>query len=126
MFVLTYAVYMVATPVVGILIDKYSKPTIMLVGLIITAIAFVLLGPGTTAHLSQITGLTHKAPFITFLPEAVWLNAVALAVMGVGTCIALLPTLPLMVEAASLYVFLDLKTFIEIPRTSPWMTCVPF
>lgn len=47
MFVLTYAVYMVATPIVGILIDKFSKPLIMLIGLIVTAISYILLGPGT-------------------------------------------------------------------------------
>jgi len=85
MFVLTYAVYMVATPVVGYLIDHWSKSGLMFIGVMIMGSSYLLLGP---------------APFLPFLPATIYLNAISLGLLGVGSCVALLPTLPMMCLAA--------------------------
>ncbi|XP_046392956.1 MFS-type transporter SLC18B1-like [Ischnura elegans] len=77
-FLLFSAVYAVSSPIWGWLADRLSSHWSMMAwGLIASTIGLLLLGP---------------SPIIPFLKSSLWLNLVALSILGVAVALTLLPT----------------------------------
>ncbi|KAL0273190.1 UNVERIFIED_CONTAM: hypothetical protein PYX00_005926 [Menopon gallinae] len=85
-FLLFSALYGLSSPLWGYVSDKCDGHWFMMTsGLILSTIGLLLLGP---------------APFIPFLKNYLWLNLVALSILGVSVALALLPTFQGLLYAA--------------------------
>ncbi|XP_008193647.1 MFS-type transporter SLC18B1 [Tribolium castaneum] len=77
-FLLFSGLYGVSSPAWGWLADKVNNHwSMMVVGLFMCTIGLLLLGP---------------CPYIPFLKSTLWLNLVALSILGISVALALLPT----------------------------------
>jgi MFS family permease len=84
-FLLSSLLYALSSPGWGYLADKMTRTWIlMVIGLLLSAVGLLLLGP------SPITGLTNS----------IWLNVVALIILGTFISMALLPTFEAMLDFA--------------------------
>lgn len=87
-FLLLSALYGVSSPGFGWLADRLPgrhHRLMMMCGLLLSALGLLLLGP---------------SPLLPFLPRRLWLDLVALSVIGVAVALALLPTFPAVLAAA--------------------------
>eukprot|EP00794_Sanderia_malayensis_P011822 gene11822-13046_t len=90
MFLIAPGIYAILAPLIGMVADKKDKRVIMVVGGVIMAISYILLGP---------------TPFLpkNIIPSTLWLNGVALAVLGIGVGPFLVPGLSDMNDSAVRY-----------------------
>ena len=74
------------SPVWGLLSDRVNHHwSLMVVGLLLCTIGLILLGP---------------FPLLSFLPNALWLNLLALSILGVAMALTLLPTFQGLLDSA--------------------------
>ncbi|XP_017781207.1 PREDICTED: MFS-type transporter SLC18B1-like isoform X2 [Nicrophorus vespilloides] len=77
-FLLFSALYGISSPIWGWLADKVNNHwSMMICGLFFSTIGLLLLGP---------------TPYIAYLESSLWLNLVALSILGISVALALLPT----------------------------------
>ncbi|KAJ3654933.1 hypothetical protein Zmor_014084 [Zophobas morio] len=77
-FLLFSGLYGVSSPAWGWLADKINNHwSMMVIGLFMCTVGLLLLGP---------------CPYIPFLTSSLWLNLVALSILGISVALALLPT----------------------------------
>ncbi|KAI4464400.1 major facilitator superfamily [Holotrichia oblita] len=92
-FLLFSALYGVSSPIWGWLADKCVNHWLMMVwGLVQCTLGLLLLGP---------------CPYIPFIYTSVWLNLVALSILGVSVALALLPTFQGVLKSAIEYGWSD-------------------
>ncbi|XP_067013880.2 MFS-type transporter SLC18B1 [Anabrus simplex] len=85
-FLLFSALYGVFSPIWGWLADRVNNHwSMMVVGLAVCSVGLLLLGP---------------SPLLPFLSNTVWLNLVALSIMGVSVALTLLPTFQGVLDSA--------------------------
>lgn len=85
-FLLFSALYGIFSPIWGCLADRCNNPWSMMVwGLLICTVGLLLLGP---------------SPLLPFLTNTIWLNLVALSILGISVALTLLPTFQAVLECA--------------------------
>lgn len=85
-FLLTSGLYAVFSPVWGLLSDRLNHHwSLMVIGLMLCTVGLVLLGP---------------FPLLSFLPNTLWLNLVALSLLGMAMALTLLPTFQALLDSA--------------------------
>ncbi|XP_069676364.1 MFS-type transporter SLC18B1-like [Periplaneta americana] len=85
-FLLFSALYGVFSPIWGWLADRCNNHWSMMVwGLLICTVGLLLLGP---------------SPLLPFLTNTIWLNLVALSILGISVALTLLPTFQAVLESA--------------------------
>ncbi|XP_034234198.1 MFS-type transporter SLC18B1-like [Thrips palmi] len=85
-FLLTSGLYAVFSPVWGLLSDRVNHHwSLMVIGLLMCTVGLLLLGP---------------FPLFTFLPNTIWLNLLALSLLGVAMALTLLPTFQALLDSA--------------------------
>uniref|UniRef100_T1JKK8 Major facilitator superfamily (MFS) profile domain-containing protein n=1 Tax=Strigamia maritima TaxID=126957 RepID=T1JKK8_STRMM len=92
-FLMLSATYGIFCPVFGWVADRWGHTSIMMVmGMIITSASLLLIGP---------------TDFLPFLPNDLWLNMVALILLGIATPLAEIPTFESMIDNAIDFGFED-------------------
>lgn len=85
-FLLFSALYGISSPFWGWLTDKFNNHwSMMVVGMILAAIALLILGP---------------CPYIPFLVNTIWSNLLALSILGIFVALALLPAFQGLLKSA--------------------------
>ncbi|XP_026285558.1 MFS-type transporter SLC18B1 [Frankliniella occidentalis] len=85
-FLLTSGLYAIFSPIWGLLSDRVNHHwSLMVIGLLLCTVGLVLLGP---------------FPLFAFLPNTLWLNLLALSILGVAMALTLLPTFQGLLDSA--------------------------
>ncbi|PSN30862.1 hypothetical protein C0J52_20666 [Blattella germanica] len=85
-FLLFSALYGVFSPIWGWLADRCNNHwSMMVTGLLICTVGLLLLGP---------------SPLLPFLKNEIWLNLVALSILGIAVALTLMPTFQAVLESA--------------------------
>ncbi|KAK3913393.1 MFS-type transporter SLC18B1 [Frankliniella fusca] len=85
-FLLTSGLYAIFSPIWGLISDRVNHHwSLMVVGLLMCTFGLVLLGP---------------FPLFAFLPNTLWLNLLALSILGVAMALTLLPTFQGLLDSA--------------------------
>eukprot|EP00742_Colponemidia_sp_Colp-10_P008901 GILJ01009672.1.p1 GENE.GILJ01009672.1~~GILJ01009672.1.p1 ORF type:complete len:375 (+),score=49.46 GILJ01009672.1:525-1649(+) len=85
-FMVITLTYATTAPFVGRLVRRCGGMQTMVVGLFVSALSYMLLGP---------------SPLLPFIPKTLWLVCIALGVMGLGCCIVFVPAMPHMTQATT-------------------------
>jgi len=90
MFFISPAAYAAAAPPVGMLANKWSERSLIVLGAVVCGFGYVFLGP---------------APFLPakVFPSTLWLNGISLAVSGIGDAMFCVPALADMNTSALKY-----------------------
>jgi len=112
MFFISPAAYAAAAPPVGMLANKWSERSLIVLGAVVCGFGYVFLGP---------------APFLPakVFPSTLWLNGISLAVSGIGDAMFCVPALADM-NTSALLVCLYHLTFADISQAHKANEAVAF